>query len=238
MATPAPAPDTGCPDRATVRKVRPPRRRAGSAGSIAGAHRQRSHRLCRRRAAPRPPRGRLYRLPPHPPMPALQGCHDAALGFDCLERRPAGAGDLVGQRLDEPGAGGRVGDRAHVRLFHQHQLGVARLAPRERCRQPERIGEGAEDDRVGAPRRRAEAGEREPEHVGPDVARGEHPRRRARLDHRRRARRRRLRSSAPRSGARRGAWRWCGSIRPQQYAQVDLTERRSIPRPARASALA
>ena len=66
---------------------------------------------------------------------------------------------------------------AQVRLFHQHQLGVARLAAGEGGRQAQGVGEGAQDDAVGAADRRAEAGGGKAQHVGPGIGPRQHPRR-------------------------------------------------------------
>ena len=67
--------------------------------------------------------------------PEARAAAEAAGTLDLLEPRPRAAGQLLGERLDVPGATGRVGHPRDVGLLGQQGLGVAGDAARERRRQ-------------------------------------------------------------------------------------------------------
>ena len=104
------------------------------------------------------PAGRGLLLPPGPDgrgavghQPGVERRDDPARGLELLEERPGRAGELVGQRLDEPRAARGVDHPRQVRLHDQQRLGVAGDPAGERRRRPERGVERRHRDRVGTP---------------------------------------------------------------------------------------
>ena len=80
--------------------------------------------------------------------------------FDLAELRPGCAAELIGHILDGAGASRRVGNLGEMQLFEQHELGIARDAPREALGQAASGGERQHRDRVGAAERCGEGCDR------------------------------------------------------------------------------
>ena len=107
----------------------------------------------------------------------VQGRDQAAGPLDLGEPVPGRLRELVGERLDVPGAAGRVEHAGQVPLLDQQALGVARDAPGEGVGQAECRVEGLHGHDVGAAHARGEAGDRRPQHVDPRVVLRRHDRR-------------------------------------------------------------
>ena len=94
-----------------------------------------------------------------------------------VNQSQAALGERVGQRLDVPGAAGRVEHAGQVPLLDQQALGVAGDPAGEGVGQPERGVERLHGDDVGAAHARGEAGDRRAQQVHPRVALRRHHRR-------------------------------------------------------------
>ena len=144
-----------------------------------------------------------------------RGAH-AALGLDRLEQLPCRLGQVLGQRLDEPGAVPRVHDAAERAFLLQHQVRVAGDAAGEGVGLAHRPGVGQHGNGIGAAERRPRAGHRGAQHVHPRIAPRHHALRRGggevQLVHAH-ARPRTPRRRAPPACGRRAAWRSSGTDR-------------------------
>ena len=103
-----------------------------------------------------------------------RGEHAAGL-LDLLEQRPRRFAKLLRQGLDAAGAGRGIGHLGEVGFFQQHQLRVARGAPRERIGQSQRQRMRQHGDAVGAAESGGECRHRRAQHVHVSVALGQHP---------------------------------------------------------------
>ena len=86
----------------------------------------------------------------------------------------AGVGERVGERLDVPGATGRVDHVGEVRLLEQQRLGVAREAAGGLVGTAQLAVEGEHRDGRGAAQPRADGGDGAAQHVHPGVAARDH----------------------------------------------------------------
>ena len=105
----------------------------------------------------------------------LEGSEHAAGLLDFLKQRPRRFAELLRQALDAAGAGRRIGHFGEVGFFQQHQLRVARHAPRERIGQSERQRMRQHGDGVGAAEPCGECRDRRAQHVHVGVALRQHP---------------------------------------------------------------
>ncbi len=101
---------------------------------------------------------------------------ESAGPLDLGEPVPGRLREPVGQRLDVPGATGRVEHAGEVALLDQQVLGVARDPAGERVGQAQRGVERLHGHDVGAAHAGGEAGHRRAQHVDPRVAPGRHDR--------------------------------------------------------------
>ena len=74
--------------------------------------------------------------------------------FDLLKEPPGFFAKRLGQRLERPGAGGRIGDKSEVGFAQENELGIAGETPRETVRKAGGQSMRQNTDAVGA----AEAG--------------------------------------------------------------------------------
>ena len=118
------------------------------------------------------------------------GRREPAGRLDLLHERPRGAGELVGERLDEPRAAGGVEDLVEVGLLEQDRLRVASDAPAQLGRRgAAQVVVGEHGDGVGAGDAGREARDRRAQRVHPRVVGRHHRPRRHGVDGRRRVRR-------------------------------------------------
>ena len=144
-------------------------------------------------------------------QPRVQRRGQPAGPLDLGEPVPGRLREGVGERLDVPGAPGRVEDAREVPLLDQQAGGVPGDPAGEGVGQAQRGVERLHGDDVGAAHARGEAGDRRAQHVDPRVALRRHHRRGDGVLPLRaapRARRRWPRRPGPTAGGRRAARRW------------------------------
>ena len=91
--------------------------------------------------------------------PVVEHGLDPAVALDARELLPRRVGERVGERLDVPGAAGRVDHVREVRLLEQQRLGVAREASGGLVGTAQLAVEGQHRDGRGAAESRADGGD-------------------------------------------------------------------------------